>query len=223
MTGSVLEQRPQSQPSPGSSGTSGTSGTSATSGTSGTSGTSADSVVTNKLLSATYVDNADGTVTAKATFEISGKEVDGTGTAGPDPAGKGKQKENATKLAEQDAVNKSKQPAQTVTNSPENKVSNGEREYILGIPTPETEGNKKITGKITFQAIGPKRNAVGVLSGFPDGGTIGPIKGPQVPAVLGKSDETYQELADGMVGILKQEIINKYNIDAKLTIIEKKN
>jgi hypothetical protein len=223
VTGSVLEQRPQSQPSPGSSGTSGTSGTSATSGTSGTSGTSADSVVTNKLLSATYVDNADGTVTAKATFEISGKEVDGTGTAGPDPAGKGKQKENATKLAEQDAVNKSKQPAQTVTNSPENKVSNGEREYILGIPTPETEGNKKITGKITFQAIGPKRNAVGVLSGFPDGGTIGPIKGPQVPAVLGKSDETYQELADGMVGILKQEIINKYNIDAKLTIIEKKN
>ena len=89
-------------------------------------------------------------------------------------------------------------------------------EYIIGILNPTTENSKKVTGKITFNVTGPQKEAVGTLSGFPDGGSIGPIIGAKSSA----SDTN--SLANEMIIILENEIIKKYNVGVKLVVIDKK-
>ena len=94
--------------------------------------------------------------------------------------------------------------------------SSSANEYTIGILNPTTENSKKVTGKITFNTIGPKKQAVGTLSGFPDGGSIGPIVGGEV---IGSTTDA---LANEMIINLENEIINKYQVGVKLVVIEKR-
>ena len=87
--------------------------------------------------------------------------------------------------------------------------------YIIGLEDPKSENDKNIVGTITFNKIGPEKEAVGALEGFSDGGKIGPIKGT-------KSTNEISVLADEMLLILQNEIISKYSTEVKLKIIEKK-
>jgi hypothetical protein len=64
---------------------------------------------------------------------------------------------------------------------------------------------------------GPLQTATGIISGFPDNGTIGPIKGE--PA---GSEISAEQLVNEMIRKLESSITIKYNKDIKLTIISKK-
>lgn len=83
-------------------------------------------------------------------------------------------------------------------------------EYILAIDMPTSANDRKINGKITFKRKGPFISAVGVVTGFPDGGTI-TREGEEASSVDRKA------LAKEMKGILEDAIRNQYNVDIKLT------
>ena len=89
-------------------------------------------------------------------------------------------------------------------------------EYIIGILNPTTANSKKVNGKITFTINGPEKSATGVVSGFPDGGQIGPIEGPKS---MSSSDTS---LLESMLRTLEESIITKYNVSIKLVVVEKK-
>jgi len=89
-------------------------------------------------------------------------------------------------------------------------------EYIIAILNPTTANSKKVNGKITFTKRGPMKSATGFISGFPDGGQIGPIEGQESAT----SDET--SLLESMLRTLEESIITKYNVGIKLVVVEKK-
>jgi hypothetical protein len=89
-------------------------------------------------------------------------------------------------------------------------------EYIIGILNPTTANSKKVNGKITFTKRGPMKSATGFISGFPDGGQIGPLEGQESAT----SDET--SLLESMLRTLEESIITKYNVGIKLVVVEKK-
>jgi hypothetical protein len=89
-------------------------------------------------------------------------------------------------------------------------------EYIIAILNPTTANSKKVNGKITFTKRGPMKSATGFISGFPDGGQIGPLEGQESAT----SDET--SLLESMLRTLEESIITKYNVGIKLVVVEKK-
>jgi hypothetical protein len=97
-----------------------------------------------------------------------------------------------------------------------NSYTNAPSEYIIGILNPTTANSQKVNGKITFTTNGPEKSATGVISGFPDGGQIGPIVG--VKSI--SSDET--SLIESMLRTLEDSIISKYSVNVKLVVVEKK-
>lgn len=105
------------------------------------------------------------------------------------------------------------------TNPTTSTTSTNTPVFGVSIKDPKTEDGKKITGKITFQQEGMgKVAAVGVLSGFPDGSTIGPVVGPvSFPMKKGESDG-YDVIADEMRIILQDKIIEKFNNSNTLII-----
>ena len=97
-------------------------------------------------------------------------------------------------------------------------------EFTIGLSNPVSEADKKITGVVNITKQGPLRTATGIVSGFPDGGTIGPIKGEPVG-----SDVTNEQLVKEMIMKLESSITTKYptfikspNLEVKLTVISKK-
>jgi len=102
----------------------------------------------------------------------------------------------------------------TSTSSPTSASS--ANEYIIGILNPTTANSKNVNGKITFTKRGPMRSATGVISGFPDGGQIGPIEGPE------SSTSSDTSLLESMLRTLEESIITKYGVKVKLVVIEKK-
>jgi hypothetical protein len=100
--------------------------------------------------------------------------------------------------------------------STSSNTSSPVNEYIIGILNPTTANSRKVSGKITFTKRGPMKSATGFISGFPDGGQIGPIEGQESAT----SDET--SLLESMLRTLEDVIISKYNVDIKLVVVEKK-
>jgi hypothetical protein len=89
------------------------------------------------------------------------------------------------------------------------------KEAIVGILNPKSDGDKKVTGSITFKNRGPFLAAVGKIGGFPDGGTI-EFEGEEASST--QKDALVRE----MIGILERMIENKYSVAIKLEIKEKK-
>lgn len=93
-------------------------------------------------------------------------------------------------------------------------MNSNSNDWTIAILNPTTENSKKVTGKISFSKIGPKTTATGIISGFPDGGTIGPINSS--PSI---SDNN--TIAEEMMIILENKIIEVYNVGIKLVVVEK--
>ena len=127
---------------------------------------------------------------------------------------------NKSVVATQSTVNQSTLSATQSVSPTQSTVSENPNasEYIIAILNPTTEGSKKISGKITFKTLGPKKGAIGELSGFPDGGTIGPLDGE----FNSSSQITSDQLANEMIRTLEDSIIQKYNVSIKLVIVEKR-
>ena len=102
------------------------------------------------------------------------------------------------------------------TSTSSNPTSSPVNEYIIGILNPTTSNSKNVNGKITFTKRGPMRSATGVISGFPDGGQIGPIEGQE------SSTSSDTSLLEEMLRTLEDSIISKYEVSVKLVVIEKK-
>ena len=90
-------------------------------------------------------------------------------------------------------------------------------EFTLAVSNAITEADKKITGVVNITRQGPQRTATGTVSGFPDGGTIGPIKGE--PA---DSEVLVDKLVNEMIKKLESSITIKYGKEIKLVITGKK-
>ena len=80
---------------------------------------------------------------------------------------------------------------------------------------PTSEGSKKVTGKITISKRGPQYTATGVMSGFPDGSSIGPISGQPY-------DGDVDALVREMLIILENTIVSNYQVDVRLVVLDKK-
>jgi hypothetical protein len=89
-------------------------------------------------------------------------------------------------------------------------------EYTVAVENPQTEQGKNITGKITFEKIGPKLVANISVGGFPDNSTFS-LKG--TPSITNDTDS----LAGEVMRNVEQQIINKYQRSLKLIIVGKKN
>jgi hypothetical protein len=100
--------------------------------------------------------------------------------------------------------------------STSSNTSSPVNEYIIGILNPTTTNSKNVNGKITFTKKGPMKSATGFISGFPDGGQIGPIEGQE--SATSNDDSLLEEMLRTLEGI----IISKYEVGVKLVVIEKK-
>jgi hypothetical protein len=107
-------------------------------------------------------------------------------------------------------------PATQSTPPPPPAPTSAPTEFTIGLLNPVSEADKKITGVITISKQGPLLTATGTVSGFPDGGTVGPIKGE--PA----SDVTAEKLVNEMIKKLESSITIQYAKESKLTVISKK-
>ena len=85
--------------------------------------------------------------------------------------------------------------------------------YNIRIKDPVTEGSKYVTGNIRFNVSGPRKQAVGYVSGFPDGGEINAV-GERT------TNLSYEFLRDEMLRILETEISNKYRVSVVLETYE---
>jgi hypothetical protein len=90
-------------------------------------------------------------------------------------------------------------------------------EFTIGISNPTSEADKKISGVITISKQGPLQTATGTISGFPDGGNIGPIKGQPADSGI-----TVEQLVNEMIHTLESSITIKYNTEVKLKVTGKK-
>ena len=88
-------------------------------------------------------------------------------------------------------------------------------EFTIGILNPTTQASRNITGKVTISKRGPQLTATGVMSGFPDGGSIGPILGQPYS---GPAEDLVRE----MLLILENNIISTYQVEVKLIVLDKK-
>ena len=95
------------------------------------------------------------------------------------------------------------------------------QEYIIGILNPTTDASKKITGKVTVENSGNEYMATGLLSGLPDGSSVGPISGP-FSSIQSATNENVDNIADNMLFILEDYMLKNYQFLIKLVILDKK-
>ena len=95
------------------------------------------------------------------------------------------------------------------------------QEYIIGILNPTTDASKKITGKVTVENSGNEYMATGLLSGLPDGSSVGPISGP-FSSIQSATHENVDNIADNMLFILEDYMLKNYQFLIKLVILDKK-
>jgi len=79
----------------------------------------------------------------------------------------------------------------------------------------DLSGLDKVSGSIVFKIDGSNKTAVGELSGFPDGGLIGPIEG--VPS----STAGYDALQQEMIRLLESKVSEKYQLTLVLSATKK--
>lgn len=91
-------------------------------------------------------------------------------------------------------------------------------EFTIAILNAVSEAGKKVSGKISITKQGPLYTATGIISGFPDGDTIGPISGQP----SGGGSEVVNSLVDEMLRTLENQVISKYHVDTKLVVVDKK-
>jgi hypothetical protein len=86
-------------------------------------------------------------------------------------------------------------------------MSQSPKTFELFIEDPKTDLEKGINGKVIISSIGPKKNSIGELSGFPDGKTI----------KVGPTGETLTSelniLVNEVILILIDQVISEYNVD----------
>ena len=108
-------------------------------------------------------------------------------------------------------------PAPTPAPTPEPTPTSTGTEFTIGLLNPISEVDKKISGVITISKKGPLQTANGTISGFPDGGAIGPISGQPAGTEI-----SAEQLANEMLHTLESSITTKYKKEIKLKIISKK-
>jgi len=105
-------------------------------------------------------------------------------------------------------------PTQSTTTS----TNSNPTEFTIAILNAVSEAGKKVSGKISITKQGPLYTATGIISGFPDGDTIGPISGQP----SGGGNEIVNSLVDEMLRTLENQVISKYHVDTKLVVVDKK-
>ena len=103
----------------------------------------------------------------------------------------------------------------TVTSNQIQSSNTNPTEFTIGILNPTTQGSRNVTGKINISKRGPQLTATGVMSGFPDGSSIGPISGQPY-------DGDVEALVREMLIILENTIISTYQVQVKLVVLDKK-
>ena len=91
-------------------------------------------------------------------------------------------------------------------------------EFTIAILNAVSEAGKKISGRVNITKQGPLYTATGIISGFPDGATIGPISGQPT----GGGSEVVNSLVEEMLRNLESLIVSKYQIETKLVVVDKK-
>jgi hypothetical protein len=122
------------------------------------------------------------------------------------------QVETQNQVGTQSQVDPNGTPA---TNPP---ASTNPTEFTIGILNPTSQGSRNVTGKITISKANFKYTATGVMSGFPDGNSIGPISG--TPLLI--SNESIDSLVSEMLITLENAIISSYQVQVKLVVLDKK-
>jgi hypothetical protein len=87
-------------------------------------------------------------------------------------------------------------------------------DYKIFIDNP-SDNEKNISGTIKIETLGPKKRAIGEISGFPGNGKIGPLEGqfsftPEVSLLI-----------DEMLAILVNQIISVYSVDLTGRLVTK--
>jgi len=83
-------------------------------------------------------------------------------------------------------------------------------QYKVSISNPQSDNDEKITGSIIIEKIGIRKQATGELSGFTDGGKIGPVKGGE------SITNNLEGLVNEMIIKLESEVQTKYSVQVKL-------
>jgi hypothetical protein len=91
-------------------------------------------------------------------------------------------------------------------------------EFTIAILNAVSEAGKKISGRVNITRQGPLYTATGIISGFPDGATIGPISGQPT----GGGSEVVNSLVQEMLRNLESLVISKYQVETKLVVVDKK-
>jgi hypothetical protein len=134
-----------------------------------------------------------------------------TGTLAESPVGMSASSTSNTSTTGINPATQSSVPDTTPTPAP------APTEFTIGVSNPISEADKKISGIITISKQGPLQTATGTISGFPDGGTIGPIKGQPADSGI-----TIDQLVTEMIHTLESSITIKYNTEVKLKVTGKK-
>lgn len=124
---------------------------------------------------------------------------------------------SSTSNTSQAGINPSTEPTVPTTATQSTTNTTTPTEFTIGVSNPISDSDKKISGVITISKQGPLQTATGTISGFPDGGTIGPIKGQ--PA---GSEITIDQLVTEMIHTLESSITTQYKTEVKLKVISKK-
>jgi hypothetical protein len=106
----------------------------------------------------------------------------------------------------------------SATQSTTTSTNSNPTEFTIAILNAVSETGKKISGKVSITKQGPLYTATGIISGFPDGDTIGPISGQP----SGGGSEIVNSLVDEMLRTLENQVISKYHVDTKLVVVDKK-
>jgi len=101
----------------------------------------------------------------------------------------------------------------TQSTPPQSQVSPSQ--YIIGILNPSSELAKKVNGTINITKSGTDSVAVGIVSGLPDGRTIGPISGQP-------SSSSNNSLVEDIIVKLENLIWDSYGVPVKLVVLDKK-
>ena len=103
-------------------------------------------------------------------------------------------------------------------------ITSSNPEFTIAIFNPTSEASKKVSGTVTIGRQGPLYTATGIISGFPDGGLIGPISGqPSGGGGEYRSNEYYKlidSLLQEVLNNLENEIISKYQVQVKLVAVD---
>lgn len=134
-----------------------------------------------------------------------------TGTLTESPVGMSQSSASNT------APNFSNPTTQTSTPTEAETINTEPTEFTIALQGAVSEEAKKISGVITISKQGPLKTATGTISGFPDGGTIGPIKGEPTGG-----DVTSDKLVIEMSRKLESLIYAKYQKSEILDVISKK-